>query len=1563
MPRITGRVLRQVDIRKPMHAAAVGLILAGILAPVANYFAVNERYRLSDSVLAVAQNAAPHLENKLKYDAEKHANVFNPDGGETGKDRLTANVGGGKNQLYTSTLPDDPSQGIAVQDNVNNVTVKFVPQMGLLGGRSKDGHVVYPLKDEAGQMIFTPKGNGLKEDIVLESAPKDDAAEFHYSLDVPASVQPRLEDDGSVGFYTAQPELFGDISYGTDKDREAVEKARENNTKTYLMFKIPAPTVRETGRGGHVNVRFELDGKDLMVRATGLSKGHYPLSIDPTFLLSSTSDWVLGSIDDNIDLSVANQIGRQALVGGSTPGWSAQHAPGNTGITTPNLTYAQFASSLVAYNGFLYMIGGGSGSGTSGTTTNDVRYISLDATTGALGTTAPTAWTNTGNSLLGTARQGLVAYGFNGYLYAIGGEDNSGNPITVASGHTVEYAKINSNGTVGTWAYGASLNTARSYPAGAIYQGLLYVMGGSSTNNNGTPLSTIEYSRIKGDGTLSAWTVSTALSNGNLVDAAGTTAQARSKFRGWAYNGFLYVSGGQTSGGAVLSTMQYAPIHSDGSVGAWVNTTAFPQARRDHGMIFNSGFVYIFAGCTVAAEPCGTTGAFIKDTMYAAVNADGTIGQWQSTLPYNSAINDTPSSPDYQNRMPAGVASYTNHLYFIGGCSAETATNNCGTQLVGTFITNIDAVGRYDRGIQNIQTTAPFNNNAATVSRMGAQAVALNGYLYLIGGCSVANCNTAAGYNSAVEYALVNSDGSLGTFNTTNALIDNSSGVNSAGRIGMSVVAYNDKVYVIGGVERNAAGTADAFRLDVLQSTQNPATGTLGTWTVATNSLPGAQAFAAAVVWHNHIYTLGGLSAAATVISTIYHSVIASNAPGTWATAKQTNGTTAQVLNNARWGHSGGIWGNWIYAVGGQSNTTGTYITAANGTEQITINNDGTLASVTTRNVTGASLTRLMGGFVHNGILYTFGGYTNGSTAAVATINRSSLDSATGVPGTWSAANIGNLISGTAGLSTARGVTTAVAYNGNFYVMGGCTAALATTSFSACGTFVSTAQTTEVNLVNNGGTGNTNAFSSATALPTATADHTSVAYNGVLYQIGGCTAYTAGTCTPGSNSSVIRSTPINPDTATAPGQLGSWTTSATSLPAGRSQLSAVAYNGYLYVIGGRTDSTAAVATVTYTTIGSTGTLGNTWSNADLPSGAERNALGAAVLNGYLYVAGGDDGSGSGTSKKNNVYYAQLSTVDGSLATSWTQNANSFTTARSGLSVVGYNGRLYVIGGSDQSGATLTDVQFASQANDGSLGTFAYTTDVPRGMSFRQAVGANGYMYFIGDEGSDTEITYADINSDGSLGLINRGTSVMAGAHAHGTASWFDGYFYIIGGCTLSSGVCTTAGLLTSDEFAGQQVISRVGHYSKLYNTQVDTSPTQVVINGANNGPGAAVEFKLQTASSTDPVLGVAQLIRPVIFGTSYNVQALNSSGTNVGVALNYLFLITLDDSRSGTFPDVAYAGDTGFAQTAVTDITMYYHANPGRRLRHGASFTSTDCNPAIPGASAPVPGCLLDTAP
>ncbi len=346
----------------------------------------------------------------------------------------------------------------------------------------------------------------------------------------------------------------------------------------------------------------------------------------------------------------------------------------------------------------------------------------------------------------------------------------------------------------------------------------------------------------------------------------------------------------------------------------------------------------------------------------------------------------------------------------------------------------------------------------------------------------------------------------------------------------------------------------------------------------------------------------------------------------------------------------------------------------------------------------------------------------------------------------------------------------------------------------------------------------------------------------------------------------------------------------------------------------------------------------------LPVGEERRNFGLATSGGYLYVAGGETAAGA---YLNDVYVAPLNS-DGTVG-AWSAGT-AFTTARAGFNFIAYNGVLYVIGGTN--GTALNDVQFSNTGSDGSVPAWSYTNDISRGIVSRPAAAANGYMYFFGNQSSDTDVTYASINANGTLGPLHTSVDGPVSNHAHGSVLFYQGNFTVIGGCTVSGSVCTTPS--TSMERVGQQAISRTGHYSKLFDTQVDTAPTQLVINGAQASPQSLVEFRFQSASQSDPVLGVAQLFRPVEFGAFYPVHPYNSSGVDVGVAFNYFYVITFDDSRSGTFPDVP---KTGYSQTAVTDITLHYHANPSRRLRHGASFTDSGCN------DVPANGCILDTAP
>jgi hypothetical protein len=272
--------------------------------------------------------------------------------------------------------------------------------------------------------------------------------------------------------------------------------------------------------------------------------------------------------------------------------------------------------------------------------------------------------------------------------------------------------------------------------------------------------------------------------------------------------------------------------------------------------------------------------------------------------------------------------------------------------------------------------------------------------------------------------------------------------------------------------------------------------------------------------------------------------------------------------------------------------------------------------------------------------------------------------------------------------------------------------------------------------------------------------------------------------------------------------------------------------------------------------------------------------------------------------------------------------------------MGYASALYVSGGYDGTN-NLGDIQYATLNTDGSLHAFKYTNYQDLNGRARPMVGANGFMYFFGDENSATEVQFAPINANNTLGQMSRASSVgMPNAHAHGAVAFNDGFFYLVGGCTLSSGTCSSA--ITNVDYVGQKAEARKGHYSKMFNTEVNTSPTLVQVNGTGQ-----YVVTMRTAAVGSTTFGVPQNIVPDYANKFYFLKALDGSGTDVGIAFNYYIFLTIDDQYTGTFPD------TG---SVATDINIFYHPNPGRRLRHGASFTNTGCNRVIAN------GCLLDTA-
>ncbi len=168
-------------------------------------------------------------------------------------------------------------------------------------------------------------------------------------------------------------------------------------------------------------------------------------------------------------------------------------------------------------------------------------------------------------------------------------------------------------GTSEAWTQTSSLPEPLETQAAAVNNGFLYVIGGLS---NGTPTSSVLYAKINSDGTLEPFQETTPLPYTLYRYLCGVVN-----------NGFIYAIGG-IANGSTTSSVVYAPILSDGTVGEWTSTTPLLEPLQLHGTVANKGYLYVMGGSTAPiAEPGDETAA----VTYAKFNPDGSLGPFTST--------------------------------------------------------------------------------------------------------------------------------------------------------------------------------------------------------------------------------------------------------------------------------------------------------------------------------------------------------------------------------------------------------------------------------------------------------------------------------------------------------------------------------------------------------------------------------------------------------------------------------------------------------------------------------------------------------------------------------------------------------------------------------------------------------------------------------------------------------------------------------------------------------------------------------------------------------------------
>ncbi|MCB9821308.1 hypothetical protein H6798_02120 [Candidatus Nomurabacteria bacterium] len=1024
----------------------------------------------------------------------------------------------------------------------------------------------------------------------------------------------------------------------------------------------------------------------------------------------------------------------------------------------------------------------------------------------------------------GRKAHAMVAY--NGYLYVIGGLDSGGNRVSTiyiaklgANGEPQLWHPTDKNPD--NWLYwysdsGLSSGTARSYMSAVAYRDRMYILGGDTDSSPGG-ITTVEVADILPNGTLSAWSTSGMQA---LPSGAGTHMMGVE-----IYNDVMYVLGGfegvTTSSSNLRSSVYYSRLDSDGSMNTWQTGDSFSTARSTFGGNFSyiwGAYIYISGGCTTV-NGSGYCTAFAEDMQVISINSDGSLDGWHdmgiSTARFGYNL------VGWQGGLYR-IGGCTEQDSSTGECIASLADVDFGIvnpagEVSTVSISEPSGSGDCTGGSPFDCDLPPPGDDAGEGGQLLAMSVILNGYLYVIGGCVDYDCNgttpASDDYDATgnTSYVAIASDGGLtkptscsGTsygawcVDSTNK-INNTGNNQTDGVAAAGVTTFNNRIYIVGGLTGNGISTNIYYNSTNSDGSLSGAWSSVDTTTVGATDVAYTYSFAranpsSAGTNPGNLYILGGcgtISTGAGCGSSDYRQeVYKCNITTSGAVSGCSTSGQLQIDSTPGYGssgdglgiHSGTLYANYIFLIGGYSQSEAD----KDDVLYAKIDNSNNIVAVSGSDWIESSYKLSVGrrrgwAFGYNGHIYSLGGYDasgGGVGGIIPFIEWSKMNVSDG--------SIDEFITSSITINQRWGLTVAVS-NAYAYVIGGCDVGAAP---SSCSSFEPSVQTFQLYNNDSGSIADFTTQSDQTfTTDTDRWGASSVVYNGYLYVAGGCISATD--CTDATSS--VQYAAIN----AADGSVGTWSAGG-SLPADRAWGSLEEVGGTLYYIGGQDDTaTNEQSTVYYTSSISSGNP--TWNGTAATNGlpAARTKFGSTVWNDRMYVVGGLDGSATSAST---VYVSPKLSTGGDITSSWS-SSTAFNVARSGLAVTSYANNLYIFGGYDGTNY-LSDVQFASIGyKTGTISQSGTTTVTGSGTSWTTAMEGSqllygdGYTATIVTVSSTTSMT-VDISrtvSAGSIYTIDDGsvgswsyTKSLSGSLRNSKALSANGYVYLVGGRSATS---------------------------------------------------------------------------------------------------------------------------------------------------------------------------------
>ncbi len=282
--------------------------------------------------------------------------------------------------------------------------------------------------------------------------------------------------------------------------------------------------------------------------------------------------------------------------------------------------------------------------------------------------------------------------------------------------------------------HGAVFLSIQSGPSAGNY---VYVTGGA--DGAVQPRTTVEYSAVTGSGQLGAWATSTALPDPRAFHAS-VMATGFNALIDTTVAGYLYVIGGIDASGSPTSTVYKAAVNNDKSVGTWSAVSALSVQLHSMGATIFRSWLYVAGGATTGNAP--------QSGVYRAhIERDGTLGPWEAQ----------PSLPT--PRAYAPLLQFAGFLYVVGGDTGTVApgVNTLTSSRVSSIYYN--ALDLRTRVLVNSSWT--LNSTALIKPVAKHSAIVAGGTILVSGGVYQGYTNSSTEH----EYASINTDGSIGSFN------------------------------------------------------------------------------------------------------------------------------------------------------------------------------------------------------------------------------------------------------------------------------------------------------------------------------------------------------------------------------------------------------------------------------------------------------------------------------------------------------------------------------------------------------------------------------------------------------------------------------------------------------------------------------------------------------------------------------------------------------------------------------------------------------------------------------